>query len=252
MYTSEKSLVQDVKREVLDELRQRGYTSNLPSYGSQMYSPYTATQYQTYQTIKDSVKNEILAEIQMQQAEKTAQMYGLDRSLSDQRLQQMIDARYRSIDNLKADVKRELTAFQRLESQRSADPYVRQIAGVLAEDAQRRGIPFDHLIKSLDQKSMLGNSLTSRLSGMLNTGQRKGFLCGIGTAILLSLLLPTTRSDMRQIAVRSLEEGMSMVDKAKTFVSKDHQQNPPTDFTNFASGPPPEENKPTDGDSVKQ
>ena len=132
------SLAQDIKQEVLAELRQRknpagpGAGGNpippgfgIPGQGGRP-NPYTV---ETGQTIKDSVKNEIMAEIQMQQADQLARLYGVDRSLSDQRIQQMIDARYRTIDNMKTDVKRELLALQKIEEQRGKDPYISQIAG---------------------------------------------------------------------------------------------------------------------------
>jgi len=243
LYPSDRALAQDVKREVLAELWQDNYTDASRSGGYPYYSGHTSSWHrgdhnpylnnQMYQTIKDSVKNEVLAEVESQQMHRAAQVYGLDRSLSDRRLQRMVDARYRTIDNMKADIKRELQAFQRMETQRSADPYVRQVADVLLEEGQRRGIPLEQLIVGLDQKSPMGAGMMGRVTTMLNTGQRKGFLYGMGTAILFYLLWPSARNNMRSIAVRSVEEGMSMVDRAKTFIDGNYQQPPPAGFVNF-------------------
>ena len=51
---------------------------------------------------------------------------------------------------------------------------------------------------------------------MLNTGQSKGFLSGIGTMFLCqNIIFPLLRGNMRSVAVRSMEEGLAMVDRAK-------------------------------------
>jgi hypothetical protein len=254
MYANQKNLIQDVKREILAELKQGNETniswpagtSSGPNYRLQgdgaANNPYATSQ--TYQTVKDSVKNEILAEIQMQQADQIAEMYGLGRSLSDQKIQQMVDSRYRTIDNMKADIKRELLAHQKMETQRSKDPHLSQIAGILAGEAQRQGIPLERVIQGLGQKGSAGNGTLSRILELLNTGQRKGFLCGIGTSVLFSLLWPLARGNMRPVAARSIEEGISMVGRAKNFICGNYQQKPPSDLASFDPGPPPDPNQP--------
>lgn len=236
MYSSERALIEDVKREVLDDLRQRRH--------------FTPAENHLYESIKDSVKNEIWAQMEMEQANQLARYHGLDQSLSDRRLEKMVHDRYRTIDSMKADLKKELLALQRMETRRSRDPQVREIADVLVEESQRRGIPMEHLIAGLDRKSPMGTGMTNRLSGILNSGQRTGFLYGMGTAVLCYLLWPAARNNMRSMALRSIEEGVSMVDQVKNFVSEQYQQSTPPDFLNFNQETPPQENQPPDGGNM--
>ncbi|NMB35590.1 MAG: hypothetical protein GX989_04805 [Firmicutes bacterium] len=249
MYPSQRALAQEVKQEVIAELQQGNYTSapppgsfsNLP-YGVQGqwggYSPYVAAD-QTYQTIKNSVKNEVLSEIQRQQVDKMAQVYGLDRSLSDQKIQQMIDARYRSIDNLKSDIKKELLALQGMEAQRATDPFIRQTAYTLLEEARRQGIPEEKLMQSLERRTAKGSGMVGWLQEVFNSGHRRGILYAIGMLIFCHLVVPSLRNNMRSVAVRSVEEGMAMVDRAKSFVCSRQQQSPPTDSTDPSPEQPP-------------
>ncbi|MFW5649522.1 MAG: hypothetical protein ACOCG5_10565 [Candidatus Alkaliphilus sp. MAG34] len=262
MYSNEGALIQDVKREVLAELGEGGSTNvphpvNHPNNSDHMvqwhrdnYDPYASNQ--MYQTIKESVKNEILAEAEMQQANRLAQAHGVDRALSDQRLQRMIDARYRTINNMKEDIKKELQTLRRMEAQRSGDPNIRDIAGTLAREGQRQGLSLEQVIAGLDQKTTTGMGITGRFSNMINSGQRKGFLYGVGSTILFNFLWPMIQNNMRSIAVRSMEEGMSMVDRAKTAVSGQNQQNTTTGFVNIDPGSPTQENQFHDGDNMEQ
>ena len=206
--------------------------------------PNQKTESQTYQTIKDGIKNEILAEIQKQQAEKISRLPDLDRSSLDQKIQQMVDERYRTIDKLKAELKKELSTFQETGTQPPKDPYIGQIAGALAEEARRQGIPYEQLMRSLEQTGTTDSGMMDRITKAINTGQRRGFLYGVGIMVLCHLLLPSTRGKMYSVAVRSMEEGMAMVDRAKSFVSGQHQSNPPADSTNLNPESPPDGNQP--------
>ena len=89
---------------------------------------------------------------------------------------------------------------------------------------------------------------------MIITGQRKGFLYGGGGTILFNFLWPMIQNNMRSIAVRSMEEGMSMVDRAKTAVSGQNQQNTSTStgFVNVDPGSASQENQFQDGDNMEQ
>lgn len=262
MYANQETLAQDIKRAVLAELQQ-GRNTSVPPPGSYVGGPDRGAQEgvggynppvtnETYQAIKDSVKNEIMAEIRMQQADQLAQSYGVGRSLSDQRIQQLIDARYRTIDNMKADLKKELQALQKMEPQPGRDPHITQIAGTLADEARRQGIPLEQVMRGLDQRAP-GSGLLARLGDIVNTGQRRGFLYGIGTGVICYLLWPFAKSNMRPVAVRSLEEGMSMVDRAKNYISGSFQK-PPAGSANMAPPqppqPPPEGMQPPDGDNM--
>ncbi|NMA54444.1 MAG: hypothetical protein GX952_00755 [Firmicutes bacterium] len=236
MHSPTKALVQDLKREVLAELQpeiyaqvstQAHYNPDRSSSGIPLYSSTGPAAYPTYQLIKDSVKNEVLAQIEQQQTDQLAKAYGLDRALSDQRIQQLVDRRYRDIDRLKADLRKELQALQRLEEQRPADPYIRQIAQAVAQEARLQGLPLQQVAQSLGRKP--GAGISSWLSDTLNFGQRKGFLCGVGACLLTYLLWPGARNSLHSAAVRSMEEGMAMVNRAKSFVGATP---PPTSVPN--------------------
>lgn len=245
MYPNQTTLAQEVKREVLAELQPVNTPQlNNPVSGDQGQGgnlPFASEQ--TYQTVKNSVKNEVLAEIQRQQLDKTAQLYGLDRSLSDQRIQQLVDARLRTVDNLRTDIKKELLALQTGETLPAGDPHTRQIAATLAEEARRQGISREQLVQTLEQKNTNGNGLSGRILEMLNTGQSKGFLSGIGATLLCQfVILPLLRGNMRSVAVRSMEEGMAIVDRAKNLVSGQQQQGtpqqpPPVNFSPIPEPP---------------
>lgn len=242
MYPSREAITRDVKREVMAELQQE-HRAGISPPGSG-YSPHAAEQ--TYQAVRDSVKNEVLAEIQMQQLDRM----GLGRTLSDQNIRQMINARYRAVDDMRADIKKELLALQEMEAQRSKDPQVRQMADVLLEEARRQGIPREQLVRTLDRRNGAGNGTMTRLSEMLNKGQRKGFLGGMGLMLLCHLLMPSTRGKVHSVAVRSMEEGMAMMDRARTFVSSRCQQPPPPDAAGNQA-PPADMDQPPPGDNVQ-
>ncbi len=238
MYPSREAITRDVKREVMAELQQ-GHRAGISPSGSGFAAE------QTYQAVKDSVKNEVLAEIQMQQLDRM----GLGRTLSDQNIQQMINARYRAVDDMRADIKKELLALQEMEAQRSKDPQVRQIADVLLEEARRQGIPREQLARTLDRRNGTGSGAMARLSDMLNKGQRKGFLGGMGLMLLCHLLMPSARGKVHSVAVRSMEEGMAMMDRARTFVSSRYRQPPSPDAA--GDQPPPADMGPPPGDNVQ-
>ena len=246
MNLNNNSLIQDVKREVLTDLNNR-YFNNSALLSD--FSPYPANN--TYQIMKDSVRNEVLAEIQAQQTQQAAQMYGFDRVLSDQRIKQIVDQRYRSLENLKADLKKELQSIQSLEKQRTADPYIRQVANSLVHEARQQGIPLEQVMQSLDQRPASGTGLMSRVSNMLNTGQRKGFLYGIGAALLVNLIWPSARNNLHSVAVRTMEEGMSLANRAKSFVGSHQDSDMHMSFDDFDSEPQGPR-RPPEADILKQ
>lgn len=250
MYSNNNSLIQELKREVLSELNDPYYSTN-PSFP--INQGYTSTPYlnnlnsfngsppypgnNTYQIMKESVKNEILAEMQAQQTQQMAQMYGFDRILPDQKIKQIIDGRYRALDNMKTDLKKELQSIQRMENQRTADPYIRQVANSLVQEARQQGVPLEQVVQSLDQKSAPGTGMMSRISNMLNTGQRRGFLYGIGAAFLFNLIWPSARNNLHSAAVRTMEEGMSLANRAKSFVGGHNDAEMNMSFDDFDSEP---------------
>jgi len=216
----------------------QGYSNN-PGYGSVNYynnTPYSADP--TYQIMKDSIMNEVLSEIQAKKVNQLAQLYGYDRILSNQSIQQMIDERYRTLENLKTDIKKELQSIQRLENQRTTDPYIRQAANSLVMEAGRQGVPLDQIIQNLDQKGTPGTGVMSKMSNILSTGQRKGFLYGLGAAVLVYLLWPSARNNLHSVAVRTMEEGMSAAKRAKSsFTGGHHETDMTMDFDDFDPDP---------------
>lgn len=253
MCPSQRALTEDIKREIIDEL-QLGHRAGI-GYGSESQeSPFRRVAEQTYESVKDSVKEEVLAEVRAQQAEKIARERGLGGTLSEQRIRQLVDERYRAIDNLKADIKKELQALQEIEARRAKNPHIRQVAIALAEEAHRQGISSEQLVRNLDQDIGKSSGMMGRVSQAVNTGQRKGFLCGAGTMLLLYLLMPSLRSRMHSVAVRSMEEGMAMVDRAKSFVSNRQQQGSPDNFQQPSPDggqPHPEGEQPPMGDNIQ-
>jgi hypothetical protein len=223
LYRSEKDLIREIKGEIIAET-------------------------QSFQSIKDSVKDEVLAEIRSSQQEWPA-VPPQHPPLSERKIGQMIDARFQALDDLKAEIKKELHAIQEIEARRTEDPYIRQVAASLAGEARKRGIPHEKLMDSLEQKSDARPGMMGRLSRMINTGQRKGFLYGMGMMVLCQLLLPSTRGKMYSVAVRSMEEGMAMMDRARTFVSGCQQQAQPGDPA--GPGPPPDGQQPSGDEHVE-
>lgn len=252
------ALTQEVKREVLAELNGHNHPANSNYLSDQRYNtdpylyPASFNNFSPgyagsgYQIMKESIKNDIQAEIQAQQAHHLAQMYGYDKILSDQKIQQMIDQRYRSLENMKADIKKELQSIQRMENQRTDDPYIRQVANALALEARQLGVPLEQIVQSLEQKPAPGAGALGRMSGLLNTGQRKGVLYGIGAAALVYLLWPSLRNSFHSAAVRTMEEGISIADRAKSFMGGHghHDLDMHSEFDDFDAEPrggrPPE------------
>ncbi len=263
MYSNTKSLAQDVKREVLNELREGNYPYNpqFDRYSKSVYGPqgywgdypsYAANP--THQTIKDSVKNEVLAQIQMEQAEHMARMHGFDRALSDRRIQDMVDSRYRSIADMRADIRKDLMAIQGMEAVRTKDPYIRQITEDIIREAKYQGVPLQQVTQHLAQQSKSSSGMLPQIMEVISKGQRRGLLCGIGLTLLGHYLF--SQGKLRSVAVRSLEEGMSMVDRAKSFVGGPWvppTQPSATDFSKPCPEPPtPSGGQPPGGDNLIQ
>ncbi len=263
MYSNAKTLAQDVKREVVNELREGNY-AHYPQFNRYSgndygprgywgdYPPYVINP--TYQTVKDNVKDEVLAQIQMEQAEHMARRYGFDRALSDRRIQQMVDSHYRSIGDMKADILKDLLAVKGVEAVRTKDPYIRQITNDIIREAKYQGIPLQQVTQHLGQQSRPGSGIFPQIMEVINKGQRRGLLCGIGMALLGHHLF--SRGKLRSVAVRSLEEGMSVVDRAKSFVGGQWappSQPPQTDFSPPSPEPsPPTGDQPPGGDNIIQ
>lgn len=246
MYSPTKALAEDVKREVWAELQPEKWRGTQFSrydrdpYGMRQtnYNYPLSTSDSTYQIIKDDVRNEIMAQIQMEEADRLARMYGFDRALSNQRIQQLVDSRYRTVDELRSDLKRDLLALQKMEAERTPDPHVRQIADTLVQEASRQGVPLQQVTQQLNRRPA-STGILGWMSDLLNVGQRKGFLCGVGATLLAYLIWPGAQTNLRSVAVRSIEEGMSMVDKAKTFVSGQMQHCPQPNVTDQNPPAPP-------------
>lgn len=191
-----------------------------------VYPPYYPSNAGSYpvagaynETIADSIKNELLAEINARRTSQIIQQTGYGKVLSDQRLNRMINDRYRAVDNIRGDLRKELQSIHKMERRNPVtDPYTRSIAEAVAMEAREHGIPLEQVIQSLDGKAAAGNGLWSRFSNMLNVGQRKGFLWGIGAAAVAFMLWPSARNNLHSVAVRSVEGAMSWTDRARSFM----------------------------------
>lgn len=231
MSLSKENLAKDVKQAVLSELRAGNYGGMPGNFPTQAPD-------QGYQALKESIKGEILAEIRMQQFNRMAQAYGLEKLLSDQKIQQMIDQRHQAIDDLKADIKKGLLALQKIDEEQAKSPQTSQIANLLAEGAQKLGVPLEQVIQGLERKPPSSTNVLEQVSELLNDRQSKGFLCGMGAVIMCHLIWPFIKNNMHSVAARSVEEGMAMVDRAKSFIGA-QQQNPPPTPPNQEPPPPP-------------
>ncbi len=211
--------VDRIKREVLQDLedemqeyphpvpRPRTYPGSIPGWSSHD------------RNIIESIKTELLSEMEGMRSARMADTYGYGQILSDRKLNRMIDQRYNSLDNVRSDIRKELDQIRKMESRRSPNPYIRDIAQSIAMEAREQGVPLEQVMQNLNTNSA-GTGLWGRMIGSLNTGQRRGFLYGLGAALLAYLVWPSARNNLHSVAVRSLEEGMSLADRARSFVSR--------------------------------
>ncbi|MDA8442903.1 MAG: hypothetical protein M0Z55_11085 [Peptococcaceae bacterium] len=273
MQNTKAALKQDVKREILRELQNGnssyGYTPNYtrpngswnyrtwPDYndlnqvkqevmfelGEELYGNNYGNPYSTVapynRTIVDSIKQELMAEIEAQRATKFAQAAGYGQVLADPNLNRMVDERYRTLDNIRGDLRRELQAIHSAQSRAPVtDPQTRAIAESIALEANQQGVPLKDVIQRIEAKPGNTTGVWGRMSSMLNVGQRKGFLWGIGASAVAFLLWPSARNNLHSVAVRSVEGGMSWADRARSFVSGNGNDAP------YQSPDPADPNKP--------
>ena len=216
------SLKQEVMREVQDDLFDYGTTWPMPP----VTNPY-------HRAIVDSVKGQMLAEIAAERTNHMAQTYGYGQLLSDQNINRAIGRRYRTLDQIRDEVRKELQAVNRLEKHSAnTDPQILDIAHTIAWDARQQGVPLEEVIRRLNHGT--GTGWWNSVSAVVNTGQRRGFLYGVGVAAIVALLWPSARHNLHSVAVRSLEEGMSLADRARSFVGR-RPETTDTSFTAMAS-----------------
>lgn len=230
-----------IKREVMLELQEEIPVYQHSGPGDHRVYPSSAYAADAYKrTIVDSMKNELLAEMEAERATRTAEMYGYGKLLSDQKLNRMIDQRYRTFDNLKGEIRKELAAIKSTENRRAgtADPYIRDIAQSIAMEAREQGVPLDEVLQRLDRTGSRNMGWLGRMSGMMNVGQRKGVVYGIGAALLVYLLWPSARRNLHSVAVRSMEEGMALAERARSLVNRNKDYDP--------AGPNPQGEEPGD------
>ncbi len=214
------SIKQEVMRDIQEEMHDGGYHSMAP-----VPDPYN-------RTIMDSVKNQLLAEIEVERSNRIAQASGYGQFLSDRNINRAIDQRYRTLDQIRDEVRKELQAINRLEKRSvNTDPQIRDIAHTIAWEARSQGMPLEEVIRQLNTAPGQGLGWWNRVTSMVNTGQRRGFLYGVGLAAIVALLWPSARNNLHSVAVRSLEEGMSLADRARSFVGRKQE----TMDTGFAS-----------------
>ncbi|MHB1421536.1 MAG: hypothetical protein ACYCX4_18485 [Bacillota bacterium] len=194
-----------IKREVLRDLQ--------GDLEDQNYYP------SNHRALVDSVKNEVIAEMEAYNAAQRAATYGYGNQYTNQNLNKMVDQRYRVIENTKRDLRRELEAIRNIENKTTAsNPYVREMAGSIIKEAQEQGMSMDEVIKILNGQGSSKSNWRYRMTDWLSIGQRKGFFYGVGTTLLAAMIFPAVNRNMRSVAVRTLEEGMDLADKARSFV----------------------------------
>lgn len=208
-----------IKREILldlqDELAEQQYHGAGYYRVSPALSPYD-------RAVVESVKNELLAGLEARQAARYAGMYGYGNLVSDRNLNKMIDQRYRTLQDIRNDLRRELESLRDIESRgiSSSDPHVRSAAGAIAAEAREQGFSLDEVLRKLNGNGAMKTGWLQRMSNLLNTGQRKGFVYGVGATILAAMLFPPVKESMRSVAVRTMEGGMELADRARTMVSR--------------------------------
>lgn len=215
-----------IKREVLidlqDEIPSNRYSAQERHRGYETaYTPMSSYD----QVIANSVKNELLAEMEAQRTAMHANLHGYGQIVSDRNLNNMIEQRYRTLQEVRNDLKREIEAINSMQNQTTtSDPYVRELAYSIVREARGQGVSMDEVIKRLEgQNATTGNMMSNwrqRMSGMINTGQRRGFLYGIGAAVLAAIIYPSIRRNMHEVAVRTVEGGMGLTDRARTAMSR--------------------------------
>lgn len=215
--------IERLKREILLDLQEEAGEYQYPPPGYYGTPPAALSPLNPYdQAVLDSVKRELLAGLEMRRAARHAEMYGYGNLVSDRSLNNMIEQRYRTLQNLRGDLRKELGALRAIEKQTAstADPHVKEIARSIVTQAREQGVPLDEVIKSLNGPSGIKENWRQRTFKVLNTGQRKGFLYGIGAAILAAMLYPPARQSLHSVAVRTMEGGMDLADRTRSLVSR--------------------------------
>lgn len=210
-----------IKREILVDLHRDMHREMEEQYAY----PYPEPEYKVQRplshydrTVAESVKRDLLDDLEARRAARYAEMYGYGHLVSDRNLNQMIKHRYGTLRDIKGDLKKELEALRDIENRIVSiqDPQVRELAHSIVMEARRQGLTLDEVLNRVNQQEGINKSgWRQQISNMWNHGNGKSFLFGAGAAVLVGMLLPAARRNLHEVAVRTVEEGMDLVDKTK-------------------------------------
>ena len=96
------------------------------------------------------------------------------------------------------------------------NPQQRNLSETLFQNPESAGY-LEEVIKTLDTKTR------SKIQSWLNIiggGQSKGFLYGLGMAVLLSIIIPANGRKVQSVAYRTAPEGMDLIERARSIVAK--------------------------------
>ncbi|MHB1125472.1 MAG: hypothetical protein ACYC2T_00725 [Bacillota bacterium] len=211
--------VERIKREVLMDLQGefdddyyrpevRGYRNAPGMYAN----PY-------HKAVVESVKNDVIMEMEAYNAAQRAAAFGYGNMVSDQNLHKLVNQRFQAMENTKRDLRKELEAIRNIENKTAnSNPYIQEMAGSIIKEAREQGMSLDEVIKILNGQSGLKSNWRNRAADWLGIGQRKGFFYGVGATLLAAMIFPAVNRNMHSVAVRTIEEGMDLADKARSFV----------------------------------
>lgn len=165
------------------------------------YRPITGVQYTNEYLIKESIKNEILAEILHQ--EKNTIPPEFYQSLVEETRSQLIQ---------------ELGKINRIHAKEGDFSYsnLRGFGDAFFHKPEEKGY-LEEVINSLDKKT---RHKIQNVLNIIGDGQGKGFLYGVGMAILVSILLPSKGHQVQSTAYRTAQEGMDIFERGRSIFAK--------------------------------
>lgn len=157
------------------------------------------TMYQDY-LLKESLKEQIIAQLLAQRINLPSNGY------------------QRALEETTRELLQEINRLQWIQ-EKAGDGYNPRVrGGDTAFVSQLNGTGrLEDVIKTLDTKTR------SKIQGwlnMLDNGQGKGFLYGLGMAALLGILLPSNGHKIQSMVFNTAHEGMSLLERARSMVAK--------------------------------
>ena len=199
-----------IKRDILDDIgvdtRRLGY------------QPRNLRRDLINQTIVENIKDELLNEMHATRYSQTIPKSDWRNILSDKSIDRRISQHYSNLKDLQGEVCRGLEIMRDTDKRlnKITDPETRRVVETIFLEAQKEGMPLDHIINQLNAGHGTGTRWKQQVGGWFGSGEGRGLLWGIGLSLVISLLFPATREGLRNLGVKMLQGTMNLTEQTRS------------------------------------